>query len=144
MTALDYLDSGICRFADMYFDWCMAEGREIKSDEGDELLQQVGMICQSDVTIEELLDVLKTNWSEDENNWKAIFGQKFSLVHSDSVITEFDTILQVLILAYRRKVHVEADTDNSSEGEATAVIATLYDWKEAFPRQCPKLGIEAP
>ena len=115
MTALDYLDSGICRFADMYFDWCLAEGREIKSDEGDELLQQVGMICQSDVTIEELLDVLKTNWSEDENNWKAIFGQKFSLVHSDSVITEFDTILQVLILAYRRELHVEADTDNSSE-----------------------------
>ena len=37
---------------------------------------------------------------------------------------------------------VLSDTDNSSEGEATAVIATLYDWKEAFPRQCPKLGIE--
>ena len=25
----------------------------------------------------------------------------------------------------------------------TAVLATLFDWKEAFPRQCPKLGIEA-
>ena len=35
------------------------------------------------------------------------------------------------------------DTDNSKEGEVSAVIATLYDWKEAFPRQCPKLGIEA-
>ena len=34
-------------------------------------------------------------------------------------------------------------TDHSSEGEAKAVIATLYDWKEAFPRQCPKLGVEA-
>ena len=30
-----------------------------------------------------------------------------------------------------------------SKGEINAVIATLYDWKEAFPRQCPKLGIEA-
>ena len=36
-----------------------------------------------------------------------------------------------------------ADTDNNSRGEVNAVIATLYDWKEAFPRQCPKLGVEA-
>jgi hypothetical protein len=34
-------------------------------------------------------------------------------------------------------------TDNNSRGEVNAVLATLYDWKEAFPRQCPKLGIEA-
>ena len=34
-----------------------------------------------------------------------------------------------------------ADTDKNSEGQINAVIATLYDWKEAFPRQCPKLGI---
>ena len=36
-----------------------------------------------------------------------------------------------------------SDTDNRSKGEVNAVIATLVDWKEAFPRQCPKLGIEA-
>ena len=36
-----------------------------------------------------------------------------------------------------------SDTDNNSKGEVTAVLATLFDWKEAFPRQCPKLGIEA-
>ena len=36
-----------------------------------------------------------------------------------------------------------SDTDNNSRGEVNAVLATLYDWKEAFPRQCPKLGIEA-
>ena len=36
-----------------------------------------------------------------------------------------------------------SDKDNSSKGEVTAVLATLYDWKEAFPRQCPKLGVEA-
>ena len=35
------------------------------------------------------------------------------------------------------------DLDNNSKGEVTAVLATLIDWKEAFPRQCPKLGIEA-
>ena len=32
---------------------------------------------------------------------------------------------------------------NSKKGEANAVIASLIDWKEAFPRQCPKLGVEA-
>ena len=36
-----------------------------------------------------------------------------------------------------------SDTDGSSRGEANAVIASLIDWKEAFPRQCPKLGIES-
>ena len=35
------------------------------------------------------------------------------------------------------------DLDNNSKGEVTAVLATLIDWKEAFPIQCPKLGIEA-
>ena len=34
------------------------------------------------------------------------------------------------------------DTENNST-EATAVIATMIDWKQAFPRQDPKLGIEA-
>ena len=33
--------------------------------------------------------------------------------------------------------------DNSSNGEAKVVIAPLIDWKQAFPRQYPKLGMEA-
>ena len=33
--------------------------------------------------------------------------------------------------------------DNSSKKEAVAVIANLIDWNNAFPRQCPKLGIES-
>ena len=36
-----------------------------------------------------------------------------------------------------------SDTDNSSKGESNAILAIFFDWKEAFPRQCPKLGIEA-
>lgn len=36
-----------------------------------------------------------------------------------------------------------SDTDKNSKNEVNAVIAVLYDWKEAFPRQCPKLGVEA-
>ena len=29
------------------------------------------------------------------------------------------------------------------KNESCAVLATLVDWKQAFPRQCPKLGIES-
>ena len=33
--------------------------------------------------------------------------------------------------------------DKNSKGESCAVLATLVDWKQAFPRQCPKLGVES-
>ena len=33
--------------------------------------------------------------------------------------------------------------DNNSKGDTFAVIANLVDWNNAFPRQCPKLGIES-
>ena len=33
--------------------------------------------------------------------------------------------------------------DNNSRRETFAVVANLIDWNNAFPRQCPKLGIES-
>ena len=33
--------------------------------------------------------------------------------------------------------------DNNSRRDTFAVVASLIDWNNAFPRQCPKLGIEA-
>ena len=33
--------------------------------------------------------------------------------------------------------------DGGSKCEVKAVLATFVDWKQAFPRQCPKLGISA-
>ena len=33
--------------------------------------------------------------------------------------------------------------DNNSKGEKFAVIANFIDWNNAFPRQCPKLGVES-
>ena len=33
--------------------------------------------------------------------------------------------------------------DNNSKGDTFAVVANLIDWNNAFPRQCPKLGIES-
>ena len=36
-----------------------------------------------------------------------------------------------------------AALDNNSKNQKCAVLATLVDWKQAFPRQCPRLGIES-
>ena len=33
--------------------------------------------------------------------------------------------------------------DNNSKSETFAIVASLIDWDNAFPRQCPKLGIES-
>ena len=33
--------------------------------------------------------------------------------------------------------------DNNSRGETFAIVASFIDWNSAFPRQCPKLGIES-
>ena len=33
--------------------------------------------------------------------------------------------------------------DKGNNSKTCAVLATLVDWKQAFPRQCPKLGIES-
>ena len=33
--------------------------------------------------------------------------------------------------------------DNNSKGDTFAVIAALIDWKQAFPRQCPTLGVQS-
>ena len=34
-------------------------------------------------------------------------------------------------------------TDKNSRGEIVDVLLTMVDWKEAFDRQCPKLGVGA-
>ena len=33
--------------------------------------------------------------------------------------------------------------DKKNNKEKNAVIASFIDWQEAFPRQCPKLGVES-
>ena len=33
--------------------------------------------------------------------------------------------------------------DTNSKGDTFAVIAGLIDWKQAFPRQCPTLGVQS-
>ena len=33
--------------------------------------------------------------------------------------------------------------DNNKKGDTFAVVAALIDWKQAFPRQCPTLGVQS-
>ena len=33
--------------------------------------------------------------------------------------------------------------EKSSNGDVCAILATLVDWKPAFPRQCPTLGVQS-
>ena len=35
-----------------------------------------------------------------------------------------------------------SETNSSSKGETKAILATHVDWRQAFPKQSPKLGIE--
>ena len=48
---------------------------------------------------------------------------------------------QHYLIQMLNRIHIALD--GSSKGEAKAVLATLVDWKQAFPRQCHKLGVEA-
>ena len=50
------------------------------------------------------------------------------------------SIQHYLINMLHRILHV---LDSNSKRETVAVIANLIDWNNAFPRQCPKLGIES-
>ena len=47
------------------------------------------------------------------------------------------TSIQHYLVKMLHKIFTEVDKSN------VAVIASLIDWKEAFPRQCPKLGVES-
>ena len=50
------------------------------------------------------------------------------------------SIQHYLIMMIHRILTV---ADTNSKREVFAVIANLIDWKSAFPKQCPKLGIES-
>ena len=49
----------------------------------------------------------------------------------------------ILLNMQTRKACLSIIKSKSSNSEICAVLATLVDWKQAFPRQCPKLGIES-
>ena len=49
--------------------------------------------------------------------------------------------IQHYLVKFLDKIHEALEKNKKSE--ATAVLATLVDWKQAFSRQCPQLGIES-
>ena len=50
------------------------------------------------------------------------------------------SIQHYLVLMLHRILYM---LDNNSKGDVFAIVANLIDWNNAFPRQCPKLGIES-
>ena len=60
-----------------------------------------------------------------ENMDPSQYGNQYGLSIQHYLVNMIDKILK--------------DTDRG----VTAVLATMVDWKDAFPNQCPKLGIEA-
>ena len=59
----------------------------------------------------------------------AQFGNKKGVSIQHYLIKLLDRVLSAL--------------DRNSRGEAVAVIATMIDWRQAFPRQCPTLAIKS-
>ena len=59
--------------------------------------------------------------------------------------TQFGNRKGVSIQHYLVKMldRVISALDRNSKGEAVAVIATMIDWKQAFPRKCPTLAIQS-
>ena len=49
--------------------------------------------------------------------------------------------IQHYLIQMLQKIHSELD--KNSKGESNAVLAGLVDWENAFPRQCPKLGVQS-
>ena len=53
------------------------------------------------------------------------------------------TILRKDVVTKSSVCYVDPFIPNNSGGDTFAVVASLIDLKDAFPRQCPKLGIQS-
>ena len=49
--------------------------------------------------------------------------------------------IQHYLVLMLQKIH--SSLDKKSKGESTAILATFIDWDNAFPRQCPELGVKS-
>ena len=67
-----------------------------------------------DTSLEDLMKVLKDNfWSgeKDEEEWKEVFGQKFSLVQS-GMLPELGKILSILLLDFKTKLNIQTPQES--------------------------------
>ena len=59
--------------------------------------------------------------------------------------SQFGNCKKVSVQHYLMKmIHtILQSLDNNKQGDTFAVVAALIDWKQAFPRQCPTLGVQS-
>ena len=91
-------------------------------------LRNISGLLTFDKVFEKLLAQLMVSDMEAKAD-QAQFGNQKGISIQHYLIQMIHRILTVL--------------DNNSRREIFAVVASLIDWKDAFPRQCPKLGIES-
>ena len=78
------------------------------------------------------------------------FDRVFEKLISQLVTTDMEKHMDPAQLGNQRGISVQhyliqmlTALDNNSRGDIFAVVANLVDWNNAFPRQCPKLGVES-
>ena len=79
-------------------------------------------MCRQDIVILMLSDMKDKLDKSQYGNQKGVSIQHY-------LVKFIDTVLKNL--------------DNNSKGDIFAALATFIDWKQAFNRQDPKLGIES-
>ena len=82
------------------------------------------------------------------------FDRVFKKLISQLIIADMDSSMDPAQFGNQRGISVQhyliqmlhrilSALDNNSRGDIFAVVANLIDWNNAFPRQCPKLGVES-
>ena len=82
------------------------------------------------------------------------FDRVFEKLISQLIITDMESNMDPAQFGNQRGISVQhyliqmlhrilTVLDNNSRGDIYAVVANLVDWNNAFPRQCPKLGVES-
>ena len=91
-------------------------------------LRNISGLLTFDKVFEKLLAELLISDMEQKMD-KSQFGNQKSISIQHYLIQMLQRILSAV--------------DDHKEGSSYAVIANLIDWNNAFPRQCPKLGVES-
>ena len=91
-------------------------------------LRNISGLLNFDKVYEKLLAQLIVSDMEDKLD-PAQFGNQKGISIQHYLIQMVHRILSVL--------------DNNSKGDVFAVVANLIDWNNAFPRQCPTLGVKS-
>ena len=82
------------------------------------------------------------------------FDKAMNTLISQLIISDMDTSMDPAQFGNNKGISVQhyliqmihkilTAVDNNAKGEVCAVVANLIDWNNAFPRQCPKLGVES-